>query len=175
MICAMPPPLILPYGGTGGNWSRFRTLGFARFTHQSPLHWPTMDKCWSKGHFFQQAVLQSMRCEKLVMSFRGRCFASSSVVARVRPEGAPATQPSRQFTPGFVLKRTLREAELVILRSIQFGQRLKKGVNTSLNCRLEQLFPKCLKLEVCSGIGLSGYQELERHLWRKVSLAGCRL
>ena len=92
-----------------------------------------------------------------------------------RPEGVPATQPSRQFTPGFVLKRTLREAELVILRSIQFGQRLKKGVNTSLNCRLEQLFPKCLKLEVCSGIGLSGYQELERHLWRKVSLAGCRL
>ena len=85
MICAMPPPLILPYGGTGGNWSRFRTLGFARFTHQPPLHWPTMDKCWSKGHFFQQAVLQSMRCEKLVMSFRGRCCASS-VVARVVPK-----------------------------------------------------------------------------------------
>ena len=127
MICAMPPPLILPYGGTGGNWSRFRTLGFARFTHQPPLHWPTMDKCWSKGHFFQQAVLQSMRCEKLVMSFRGRCCASSaSVVARVRPEGAPATQPSRQFTPGFVLKRTLRGADLSDLKVFSVETALSK-------------------------------------------------
>ena len=144
-FCESSRPLILPHGGTGGNCPRFRPLGFARFTHQPPLHWPTMDKCWSKGHFFEQAVLQSMRCEKVVMSFGGRCCASSSVVARVRPERAPARRPSRQFTPGLVLKRTLRGAfppyEFLILRSIQPETLFNGTKKEFLKCRLNRLLP----------------------------------
>ena len=63
--------VIFLHRGTGGNWRWFQPLVLPLIYPQPPLRWPTMDNCWSRGHFLNLRLpshLRSpdfVRCEKL--------------------------------------------------------------------------------------------------------------